>query len=132
MTRRYFPSRLKVPMRFTVAKNKGGITSSYPPFHLSYPFDRVAGAKCVEGKFSRYRENSLSLFPPFHPEGETEAATWRGAMKNDDAALVKEMKSGLVPRKREREEGRGLENRTIDRGSVLLTFEERRTKRNKA
>lgn len=54
-------------------------------------------------------------------------------MKNDDAALVKEMKSGLVPRerKREREEGRGLENRTIDRGSVLLTFEERRTKRNK-
>lgn len=55
-------------------------------------------------------------------------------MKNDDAALVKEMKSGLVPRERERErgEGRGLENRTIDRGSVLLTFEERRTKRNKA
>ena len=57
-----------------------------------------------------------------------------GSMKNDDAALVKEMKSGLVPREREREggEGRGLENRTIDRGSVLLTFEERRTKRNKA
>lgn len=49
-------------------------------------------------------------------------------MKNDDAALVKEMKSG---REREREKGRGLENRTIDRGSVLLTFEERRTKRNK-
>lgn len=51
---------------------EGGVL---PLLALSFisPFDRVAGAKCVEGKFSRYRENSLSL--PLHREGETEVAT---------------------------------------------------------
>lgn len=81
-------------MRFTVAK-KGVL----PLLALSFisPFDRVAGAKCVEGN-GIVKTLSLSLSierarPRLRLEG--------GSMKNDDAALVKEMKSGLVPRERE-------------------------------
>lgn len=45
-----------------------------------------------------------------------------GSMKNDDAALVKEMKSGLVPREREREGGRPRVGKPNDRPRECIAY----------
>lgn len=43
-------------------------------------------------------------------------------MKNDDAALVKEMKSGLVPRERERGGGRPRVGKPNDRPRECIAY----------
>lgn len=66
----------------------------------------------------RYRENSLSLVPR-----RARPSSNRGSMKNDDAALVKEMKSG-------QRGSRGLENGTIDGDEAVYCLRSRsRTKK---
>lgn len=52
--------------------------------------------------------------PPLFQEGiaEGEGERMPGSMKNDDAALVKEMKSG-PPRKKKVETAGGVENRRV-------------------
>ena len=92
MTQRYWSSRLKVPMRFTVAKNKGiTISFSLIPSTWLAPCCRC---KMCRGWLCRSIVKTLSPVQ----EGRDRAAT--GSMKNDDAALVKEMKSGLVAREK--------------------------------
>lgn len=60
---------------------------------------------------------TLSLPPSFRGGRETEHNK-PGSMKNDDAALVKEMKSGLAGREREAEEGWKTERSTGTRRGV--------------
>lgn len=112
MTQRYWSSRLKVPMRFTVAKNKG-ITYLL----LSYPFDLTRTVLPVQNvsrvTVPEYRENSLPRSRRARPSGDgVYEKWWRGACKRN------EIGPGC------QREARGLENDRRGQESVLLTYEE--------
>lgn len=90
----------------TVAKNKGiPWRPSYNATRFFYPGDRRYSYRCKTWE-------GVSWKPSLIPGGQGKGERMPGSMKNDDAALVKEMKSG-PPRKKKVESAGGVENRRV-------------------